>query len=208
MYETRLLITPTADGYTAQWTEPGGQPTEPFPLHLPIDQEDADELRWYLETYFQLPGAGDHTRAEKVEQRLKAWGRRLFDAVFGGAEGTHVYRNLLDARDADERCLITLGTEDPAILMQPWEMLRDRRGPLTFQGVTVRRQLVGAKPRRRVGSPALPLPLRVLLIVSRPHDAGFIDPRNSIKPLLDALDALPPGRAEVDFCEPPTLPRL
>jgi hypothetical protein len=53
----------------------------------------------------------------------------------------------------------------------------------------------------------LGLPLRVLLIVSRPADVGFIDPRNSIAPLLDALDVLP-GQVKVDFCDPPTLARL
>ena len=45
------------------------------------------------------------------------------------------------------------------------------------------------------------------MITSRPKDAGFIDPRNSIAPMLDALDALP-GQVAVDFCEPPTLERL
>ncbi len=83
-------------------------------------------------------------------------------------------------------------------------MLRDTRGPLVFQGVTIRRQLQGAAAARRH---ALTLPLSVLMIISRPRDAGFIDPRNSIAPMLDALDALP-GQVTVEFCEPPTLARL
>ncbi len=101
--------------------------------------------------------------------------------------------------------LLTIGTNDPAVLPQPWEMMRDRRGPLAFQGVTVRRQLQGARPTRRF-RPG-PAPARAL-IVSRPDDAGFINPRVSTRHVLDALDALPPGQAEVDFCEPPTLARL
>ena len=48
----------------------------------------------------------------------------------------------------------------------------------------------------------------MLLIVSRPSEFGFIDPRNSIATLLDALDALPPGQVSVDFCDPPTLAEL
>jgi len=91
------------------------------------------------------------------------------------------------------------------VLAQPWEMMRDRRGPLAFQGVSIRRQLKGSGRTRRF---ELGLPLRVLLIVSRPADTGFIDPRNSIAPLLDALEALPPGQVAVDFCDPPTLARL
>ncbi|MCP4687706.1 MAG: hypothetical protein GY859_06630, partial [Desulfobacterales bacterium] len=51
----------------------------------------------------------------------------------------------------------------------------------------------------------------MLLIVSRPSDISyfrFIDPRNSIPPILDALDSLPSHIAEVSFCDPPTLARL
>jgi hypothetical protein len=144
-------------------------------------------------------------RAEGIEQKLKKWGRALFDAAFNTSEGTHVYRNMLEAQRAGHNCLLTLGATDPEILQQPWEMMRDQRGPLAFQGVTIRRQLKGAsQPRRH----ELCLPLRVLLIVSRPEDISFIDPRNSIAPVLDALAALPGGQVQVDFCDPPTLPQL
>ena len=101
--------------------------------------------------------------------------------------------------------MLTLGTTDLRTLGQPWEMMRDRRSPLSMRGVIIRRQLRGSGPARRYD---LGLPLRVLLIVSRPADTGFIDPRNSIAPLLDALEALPPGQVAVDFCDPPTLARL
>src|SRR5688500_1195347 len=84
-------------------------------------------------------------------------------------------------------------------------MMRDRGGPLAFQGVTIRRQLKGSDRRRKL--PAS-LPLRVLLIVSRPRDVGFIDPRNSLAPLLDALQGLPTGQVTLDFCDPPTLVQL
>ena len=69
----------------------------------------------------------------------------------------------------------------------------------------MRRQLQGAK---RISAKPLGLPLRVLLIVSRPTDTGFIDPRNSIAPLLDVLDDLPAGLVKLEFCEPPTLKEL
>jgi tetratricopeptide (TPR) repeat protein len=83
--------------------------------------------------------------------------------------------------------------------------MRDKEGPLAFRGVSVRRQLTGTK---RVRFQELRLPLRLLLIVSRPTDTGFLDPRNSMAPLLDGLDLLPAGSAEVEFCEPPTLGEL
>src|SRR6185503_848074 len=141
-----------------------------------------------------------------IEQKLKGWGQAMFQAVLGHGEGVQVYNNLMNAAKAGDRpCLLTIGAKDPAILTQPWEMMRDQRGPLAFHGITIRRQLQGSS---RPAQPALSLPLRVLLIVSRPTNTGFIDPRNSIAPMLDALDALPPGQVTVSFCDPPTLSQL
>src|SRR5262249_45910059 len=51
------------------------------------------------------------------------------------------------------------------------------------------------------------LPLRILYIVSRPADAGFIDPRFTTKSLFDALDPLG-SSVRMDFCRPPTLARM
>jgi tetratricopeptide (TPR) repeat protein len=204
-YEIRLIVNRNDDLYIASWTEPGGQESEDFSLTLPLTPDDMDELRWYLETYQQFPGAGDHARARNIEAKFDKWGRDLFDALFPAREGTNAYRNMMDAADGGKTCLLTIGATDPNILGQPWEMVRDKRGPLAFQGVTIRRQLRGSdRPRRYDFS----LPLRVLLIVSRPSGVGFIDPRNSIAPMFDALDALPAGQVEVDFCDPPTMTQL
>jgi len=199
--EARLVIHRQDDVYKARWVESDGQEGDPFTLVLPLTAADMSDLRWYLETYLQFPGAGDLARAQGVERQMEGWGRALFEALFGTPESREVYRNLLDA---DGPRLLTLGATDADVLAQPWEMLRDARGPLGFRGVIVRRQLKGSGKTRRFD---LGLPLRVLLIVSRPTDAGFIDPRTSTAPLLDALDALP-GQVEIDFCDPPTLPRL
>ncbi|MCP4688200.1 MAG: CHAT domain-containing protein, partial [Desulfobacterales bacterium] len=205
VYTLRLVINREDDHYTGRWIETDGQETDSFDVTLPLTEADMAEMRWYPETYYQFPGAGDHTRAEGIQARLNVWGKALFDAVFGTVEGAHMHRDLLDREARGDRCLVTLGAEDPRVLGQPWEMMRDKRGPLVFRGVTIRRQLKGA---RIVRTRALELPLRVLLIVSRPSDIGFIDPRNSIPPILDALDTLPEGMAEVSFCDPPTLARL
>jgi len=201
MSEIRLIISRRGDAYHARWVESDGQEGDLFTLVLPLTAADTSDLRWYLETYVQFPGAGDLARAQGIERQMEGWGRALFDALFGTPESREVYRNLLDG---DGPRLLTLGATDADVLAQPWEMLRDARGPLAFRGVIVRRQLKGSGKTRRFD---LGLPLRVLLIVSRPTDAGFIDPRTSTAPLLDALDALP-GQVEIGFCDPPTLPRL
>ncbi len=203
-YEIRLVIHRVESGYSAKWIDPASGESSPFALTPPLEKDDADQLRWYLEAYYQFPGAGDRVKAQGVEEKLKGWGKALFDSAFGTVEGTNVYRNMLDAVSAGQNVLITLGATDPEVLVQPWEMMRDTKGVLALRGVTLRRQLQGAKPGARFN---FALPLRILLIVSRPVDVGFIDPRNSIPPVLEACEALG-GQGELEFCDPPTLPRL
>jgi hypothetical protein len=204
-YQIRLVVNRQGDRLEASWIDGNGQQSRTFPLTLPLSPDDIQDLRWYLEVYPQYTGHGDRARARGIEKKIEEWGRRLFDAVFDSREGDTVYRNLLDAARRRQPCLLTLGSTDPDVLGQPWELMRDGRAPLVFQGVTVRRQLIGARP---VSNRDLSPPLRVLLIVSRPKDTGFIDPRNSMAPLLDALDVLPEDTVTIDFCDPPTLARL
>ncbi len=204
MHDYRLVIRQEGDTYQARWIDAHGQSGDEFPLALPLGKEQLDELRWYLEQYYEFPYHGNRVRAERVEQQLEAWGHALFAALFHGQEGIQLYNNLMDQAEATG-CTLTLGSESPEVLAQPWEMLRDRRGPLGLRGVAVRRQLV--KVQRNPKYDFTP-PLRILLIVARPRDAGFIDPRNSIPPLLDAIDALGDDAVELDFCEPPTLAQL
>jgi tetratricopeptide (TPR) repeat protein len=204
-YQTRLVVNRQGDHLEASWIDGSGQQSRTFPLTLPLSPEDMQELRWYLEVYPQFPGTGDRARARGIAKKIEEWGRALFNALFDSREGDTVYRNLLEAARRRQPCLLTLGSTDPDVLGQPWELMRDDRAPLAFQGITVRRQLVGARP---VSDRDLSPPLRVLLIVSRPKDTGFIDPRNNMAPLLDALDVLPEGTVTLDFCDPPTLGRL
>ena len=191
--------------FEAQWIESGSQPSGWFPLTPPLTDDDASELRWYLEEFHRFVGDGTLARANKIENRINDWGKALFDALFGTPDGINVYRNMMDAEERGVPILLTLGTEEPNILVQPWELMNDGMGPLALRGVSIRRQLVGAKPAART---EIRLPLRVLVIVARPEDSGFIDPRTSVRPVLDALDLLPRGAVKAEFCEPPTLAEL
>lgn len=211
-YEIRLVVqsdpagTSAAPAYQAHWQNAAGQQvTPPFALALPLTPDDLDELRWYLETYMQFPGVGDRQRAGAVEPQLRDWGRALFDAAFGSPQAQQIYDHMQQAGHQGQLCQITIGCDLPPVLQQPWELLYDARGPLAFRGVSVRRQLPAS---RNTLLPLFGSQLRVLLIVSRPEDVGFIDPRTSIRPLLEAVSALPAGLVQVDFCEPPTFARL
>ena len=176
----------------------GGQP-QPFTFQLrPNDYAD---VRWYLEEYMELPIGGSVLRANRIEQSLIQWGRDLYKAVFDYGDHRDLIRDLIRA---EPPCLLTIATSNSGILRLPWELMADERGPLTRRDVTIRRQLETVQQHLEydVGSP-----LRLLLVVSRPDNAGFIDPRHSTRAMLDALTSLG-DNVTVEFCRPPTLARL
>ncbi len=197
--EHLLTVRRDGDALSADWDH-----GNPFRLELPLTKADLDELAWYLERYIEFPGAGDHARARALEQRLTDWGLALWQALFPGGEQNAFYTGIRDHLDRGGRVLLTLAGDSPAFLIRPWEMLRAARGPLALRGLTLRRRLM------QQNVPAtfqLGLPLRLLLIVSRPEDTGFIDPRTSTRPVLDALVGLG-DQVAIAFCEPPTLAEL
>ena len=79
--------------------------------------------------------------------------------------------------------MLTIGTADAGLLRLPWELIADEIGPLANR-MSVRRQL--EQPQGLVTRAAV-LPLRLLYIVSRPGDTGFIDPRLTSRSVFDAL---------------------
>lgn len=210
--EFTLRVRADGEALSAAWSltdhssgHPGNDDLGEFPLSLPLGKADLDELAWYLERYLEFPGAGDRAHAQGVEARLTQWGKALFEALFPNPAVNALYQRIRDHLDDQGRVLLSLVSDHPGFLIRPWEMLRDSRGPLALRGLTLRRRPAATDPRR--AGFELDQPLRLLLIVARPEDTGFIDPRTSTRPVLEALAPL--GEAvRVDFCEPPTLPEL
>ena len=207
MGEIRLIFDSDADGdaYRAQpiYQPPSGQPFQgqAVPLTFDLDVDQQADLRWYLEEYIDLPVHGSQVRAGRIEQDIDRWGRELFDNVFGGGANAGLLAHMLDDDGSPH---LTVATDDAHVLRLPWELLADDRGPLARR-VSIRRQLASAAD----GDDFLvELPLRILLVVSRPDDLGFIDPRLTTRSILDALVPLGEQNVVVDFCRPPTLARL
>lgn len=189
-------------GYRAQITDADGSKLGvEVPFTLLLSADDYEDLRWYLEDYMDLPDGGAVTRARRIERNLERWGRNLHDALFTAAENRDLLRRLLAGPEPRE---LTIATREPALLRLPWELMADDAGSLA-QRVSVRRQLE-RRPETTALHPAR-LPLRILYVVSRPADAGFLDPRLTAKALLDAVDPLGTS-VRVDFCRPPTLGRM
>jgi hypothetical protein len=202
LHEIRVRFTPCADDrFLAQLTDGAGAACGAAADFAPfLSEDDYESLRWYLEEYMDLPDGGAVVRAGDIEQQLHQWGRRLYDALFAAPDNRALLQQLLAN---PEPRLLTIATDQSALLRLPWELLADDAGSLA-QRVSVRRQL--ETPEKNEARPVA-LPLRMLYVVSRPSDAGFIDPRLTTKSLFGALDPLG-ASVRLDFCRPPSLARM
>jgi hypothetical protein len=110
------------------------------PFVDPLTEKDLKDLRWYLEEYLDWPfNEPVQKRAEKIERQLDVWGAALFGAVFAKPEARVLCDRLLESRD-DAR-FVTIQSPDPRVLRLPWELMRDKAGPLITAGISIRRHV-------------------------------------------------------------------
>jgi hypothetical protein len=155
-------------------------------LIAPLGPIDADDLRWYLESWAVWPNPLVADRAKQVEANLIAWGQALHGAAlplqptanvlqaWAGVEAGASRRfsvsvddsPLLGSSEAEKNLAQEAAT---ALLALPWELLHNGAGFL-FQGgrpTRVRRRLPN---KRTLAVPVVAPPIRVLLISARPED--------------------------------------
>ena len=184
--------------------------TECLEFVSPLTAQNLDDIRWYLEVYSsQYMMDVDEERAAEIEACLDRWGEALFEAVFGARVTQRLFNEF---QDLDERGrLVTISATRPEILGLPWELLRDPEGTFLMHEnprISVRRRLTGAGGGRRFYRPTPKDKLRMLFIISRPSDAGFINPRSDALAVMDAIAAEAAGQIEVEFLRPATLDAL
>ena len=127
-------------------------------------------------------------------------GKALFKAVFGHEEARRLFNTFQD--EEGETRLLTISSEHPAILGLPWELLHDTTTPdgthLFHEQISLRRRFAGAGGGRKAIKFQPKDRLNLLFVVSRPEDAGFINPRADATAVLDALAALGrPGNGRI-----------
>jgi tetratricopeptide (TPR) repeat protein len=195
-----------------------------YNFSAPLGPIEAEDLRWYLESYYVWPVGVFKERADWIAAQLPKWGQALYQAALGattardalaawqasaGAErrfSIKVDPDLPDGADAKQQAAANEAAS--TLLSLPWELLHDGRGYL-FQGkhaARVRRRLPN-----RLAQPvvATKLPIRILLVSPRPEDerAGYIDHRASALPLVEAIENL--GElVTLTVLTPPTFPAL
>ncbi len=184
--------------------------TDTLDFESPISEEDQKNIQWYLEVYAtRYTTEVDDERAKKIADKLPKWGADLFNAVFRSRAAQRMFN---DFQDEDEPGrLLTISASHPAILSLPWELLRDPESTYLFHEtprISIRRRLAGAGGGRKSFKVQVKDRLRLLFVVSRPSDAGFIDPRGEAQAVLDAIAQEAAGRVEVEFLRPATLDNL
>ncbi|MBD2505761.1 CHAT domain-containing protein [Nostoc muscorum FACHB-395] len=186
------------------------QETDKLDFSSPLSAADREEIRWYLETYAaHYTTDVDDQQAKRIAEKLQQWGEDLFNAVFQDRAAQRLFNDFQDQNQPGR--LLTISASHPAILSLPWELLRDPQGTYLFHDnprISIRRRLAGAGGGRRPFKVQVKDRLRLLFVVSRPSDAGFIDPRGEAMAVLDAIQQAADGRVEVEFLRPATLDNL
>ncbi|MFQ4136886.1 tetratricopeptide repeat protein [Nodosilinea sp. PGN35] len=190
----------------------------------PLGPVELEEIRWYIEKYYQWPTGVFKQRASQIEAALPQWGQALYRAAVAGdsarpaleswqrATGSRRFSVQVDGEpmegtpeDAAAQCREAAND----LLSLPWEILHDGRGYLSqgARGVRVRRRLPN---RTATPTPQAALPIRVLLVSPRPEvdengqSVGYIDHRISALALVGAMESLGEGLVKVDLLQPPT----
>lgn len=204
MNEIRLEFAAGGDGIVVRrsaWIGKGvSQDDVSKPFTFALSSDDREHLRWYLEDFMDFPYGGSVARAERVQDRLVEWGRALFDHVLGDAWGRSSFQQLADSTAPR---LLTIVSADAEVQRLPWELIAETRGPLAHRGIAVRRQIGEDASSVTPDSEPIGLPIRVLMVVSRPDDLPFIDPRHTSRIVFGALSSHA-DRVRVDMCRPAT----
>ncbi len=190
-----------------------GESSGPIAFQSPFSDADLQEVRWYLEQYAAQYGTEiDDDRAKRVAERLKQWGTELYRrAVMADPDGgaARLFAAFLDEKETGR--VLTVRAVQPEILALPWELLHVPGGAYVFNErprISIRRNLAGTRGGRAPKRVTPKAALRLLMVVSRPTDAGFIDPRGEAQAVLAAIARQGAGRIAVEFLRPATLKAL
>ena len=176
----------------------------------PLDAKALDEIRWYFEVYASHYATDvDDKGAARIAAKLPKWGEALFEAVFASRAAQRLVNEFQELNEAGR--LLTIGSDRPEILSLPWELLKDPTGAYLFHEeprISIRRRLSGVGGGRKAFEPTPKERLRLLFVVSRPEEAGFINPRSDAQAVMAALEQEAAGVVDVEFLRPATIDNL
>ena len=143
-------------------------------------------------------------------REARAFGERLFDAVFAGEVGTTFQRSIDAADDADSGLRVRLRLAGvPELADIPWEFLYSRslgRFLVLSRQTPVARYL---DLPRRVSPLHVSAPLSILLVVAAPVDRSALNHRDEVSRMRSALaDLVQAGSVVIEALPNPTLAGL
>ena len=171
------------------------------PFHFSMDASKYEDLRWYLEDYLEFPDHESLVRAQHIERWLNELGRDIFSAIFLHSDNQQIFDLF---RKSESPHVITLVSKNKDIFHLPWEMITNKTGPLALQNIYLRRQIEKSKP---VEIQTGHLPIRLLLVVSRPDDVTERSYHRSTQVISDAILSMG-NDVIVDYCTSPDLDRI
>ena len=181
-----LLLQRIGHGYRAHvLTSPAGQASTDFgPPFLPLELEN------FLLRVGRTRRGTRRTDSPEMEA-AKAFGARLFDSAFGGEVGSALRRSLAEAdrQGAGLRIRLRL-TDTPELNDLPWEYLYDPARHC-FLALSIETPIVRYLdlPERIRPLGVVP-PLKVLVMISSPHDYPRLDVEGEWTRLHEALGHL------------------
>jgi hypothetical protein len=137
--------------------------SERYRFTAPLGPVELEDIRWYIEKYYQWPTGVFKQRAERTETNLPQWGQLLYRQVLAD-ESTRSPLEEWRRKPGSRRFSVQVddkpisGTPDDEaarfreaandLLTLPWEILHDSDGYLSqgANGVRVRRRLPNRKP--------------------------------------------------------------
>ncbi len=188
----------------------GDNDSNTLDFHAPLDANALEEIRWYLEVYAaQYTADVDDQTAARTAAKLPKWGEALFEAVFASRAAQRLVNDFQNLNEPGR--LLTIGSDRPEILSLPWELLKDPTGAYLLHEeprISIRRKLSGVGGGREAFKIEPKERLRLLFVVSRPAEAGFIDPRSDAQAVMDALAQEAAGIVDVEFLRQATFDNL
>ncbi|MFN6528932.1 tetratricopeptide repeat protein [Nostoc sp. ChiSLP03a] len=173
------------------------------PFQQPFDEENAAELRWYLEDYLQFPYGIFPDNAVKIEQKLQHWGQQLFELVFRSTEkGREFFQEA--TREGLDKCELGIISDNANVLNLPWELLYSPDYQFLAPSLA---GMYRSLSTQGVKAPLPPMPddqLNILLVIARPDDEQDVNFKTIARPLLAALQPIR-QRVNLKVLRPPSL---
>ncbi|MEZ2227235.1 MAG: tetratricopeptide repeat protein [Microcoleus sp.] len=205
MAENSLRINHAGDSIQLSWQRGNSMPRSApaVTFEHPFDSQVLADLRWYLEEYLRFPYGLEPENAQKIEQKLQAWGQQLFDLVFRSSENAREFFHEATRAGLD-KCEISIVSDNPAVLNLPWELLftpdYQFLAPLL---AGMYRSLSEYAVRAELGTMS-DEQLNILLVIARPYGERDINFQTIARPMLEALKPIQ-KQVNLTVLRPPSL---